>query len=456
MMVDPLTLFQQRREGFELVAEGSDRFAEIVDRTLAELQSFQTTQPTPTVLLCEAEPVVFLAKFLAACIANVPLFLGNPNWRDTEWQQVRKIADFDGVWGTTAVSATPSRKNREIHPGIAIPTGGSSGKIRFAVHTWETLCASVFGFQQQFHLERINCCCTLPLFHVSGLMQFMRSLVTGGTLAICSSKAIESETFPNLEPETFWISLVPTQLNRLLNSPKTATWLSCFQGVLLGGAPAWQSLLETAKQFEIPVALTYGMTETASQVVTLHPHEFLKGNFSSGRVLPHAEVSILDELGNPLPPGEIGRVTIRSQSLMLGYSPLGKIERLQRLDTDDIGYFDENGFLHLLGRDSQKIITGGENVFPIEVENAVRSTGFVEDICVVGIPDSDWGEIVTAVYVARIEIISQNIKKELKKLLSSYKHPKKWIRVEQLPRNNRGKVNFQEVKRLAMAENDKS
>lgn len=115
-----------------------------------------------------------------------------------------------------------------------IPTGGSSGKIRFAIHTWETLTAAVRGFQEFFAVEQINSCCVLPLYHVSGLMQFLRSFTTGGKLIVVPFKTLESLTSPfnfaeQFAPANSFLSLVPTQLQRLLQRPAAVDWLTQFR-----------------------------------------------------------------------------------------------------------------------------------------------------------------------------------------------------------------------------------
>jgi o-succinylbenzoate---CoA ligase len=117
---------------------------------------------------------------------------------------------------------------------------------------------------------------------------------------------------------------------------------------------------------------------------------------------------------------------------MRGYFPPGPFE------IDDIGYFDAQGSLHIVGRNSQKIISGGENLYPAEIEAAIRSTGLVEDVCVLGVADRDWGEIAVAFYVSsqRVEILEGAIAP----LLSRPKQPKRWVAVEAIPRTGQGKV----------------
>ncbi|MEG4841338.1 2-succinylbenzoate--CoA ligase [Microcoleus sp. B9-D4] len=493
-----------------LIGCDSREFARIVDRLFQQLTQNPAQKTPPKICLAEPEPVQFLASFIAARAAKCPIFLCNPNWVKQEWQQVFDLVQPDIIFGQNALenlkkmqlishfapssisllgagkmptpqsnsllveqasclflrmvqdfrlSASTTDPNKNSHqlpitnyplPLIMIPTGGSSGKIRFAIHTWETLTASVQGFQQYFQVDKINSFCVLPLYHVSGLMQFMRSFTSGGKLAIKPFKELEIGKKSNIEPEELFISLVPTQLQRLLQNPDTANWLGRFRAVLLGGAPAWPELLETARNYQIKLAPSYGMTETASQIATLKPEDFLAGNNSSGQTLPHAQITIRSAKGDILCDNQIGNIAVNAKSLALGYYPeeFGDREYFQ---LDDLGFFDKNNYLNIVGRSSDKIITGGENVFPAEVEAVVRSTNLVADIAVIGLPDKDWGQVVTAIYVpANSEVTVKNLQAAIEDKLSKFKRPKYWVIVEQLPRNSQGKVNREQLQEIAM------
>jgi O-succinylbenzoic acid--CoA ligase len=426
---------------------------DVTERRLQELIPVTRSGTLPVILLTEAEPIKFLGSFMTACAARCPIFLGNPQWGEAEWQQVLAIAQPDLIWGTSLMQPTCAHTTHHqasvepISPGtIMIPTGGSSGQIRFAIHTWETLMSSVQGFRHYFQVEQVNSCCVLPLYHVSGLMQFLRSLTSGGQLAIVPFKALTPDALPEIDPQQFFLSLVPTQLKRWLEHPALMQWLRQFQTVLLGGAPAWDSLLEQARQSQIRLAPTYGMTETASQVATLKPDDFLQGKTGCGQVLPHAQISVGDRPDSPLPPHQIGKLWIQAASLALGYYPPSDQSK-SIFPTDDLGYFDTQGYLHIVGRDSQKIISGGENVFPAEVEAVIRATGQVADVCVLGLPDAEWGERVVAVYVpVHPSVTVASLQTGISSQLCNFKRPKTWIGCDRLPRNSQGKINLAVLK----------
>jgi o-succinylbenzoate---CoA ligase len=423
-MAEPLVILQRRQDDW---LRGIDRQA-LIHLAQERCQAIaQHPKKYPTILISERDPLYFLAGFIAASTARCPVFLANPGWTQSEWQQVFQQANPDLIWGITPLNFLSIDLPPATPGWIMIPTGGSSGKVRFAIHTYETLVSSVMGFYEYFQVAPVNSCCVLPLYHVSGLMQFLRSLLTNGKFVNSSFKNIN---FSAINSSFFFLSLVPTQLQRLLQNSLSISELSQFQTVLLGGAPAWTELLKTARQHQIRLAPTYGMTETASQIATLKPNDFLQGKTGCGQVLPHAQISIA---GN-------GAIAIQSQSLALGYYP--QLFSTSLFQTDDLGYFDAAEYLHIVGRSSQKIITGGENVFPAEVEAAIRASGLVKDVYVLGLVEPHWGEMIAAVYVPiNVDITVLMIQTFLSQKLIKYKHPKQWIRVEKLPRNAQGKIN---------------
>lgn len=471
-----------------LLGWDSQRFWRIVEQRIGELEQYP---PTTRILLADADPVQFLAGFFAACATGHPLFLGHAGWSEPEWETAVRVVQPDLVWSDSlletryerSLSDTESDSQRctssdtppnlplprgcavrrwssgspyrripydlsprqpdwldEMDAPICIPTGGTSGQLRFVVHTWDTLLASVQGMQAHFGVDAIHSYCVLPVYHVSGLMQAVRSLVAGGTLAIASPKNL-TPIPQDLNPRNTFLSLVPTQLQRLLAQPSALRDVAQFRAILIGGAPAWPALLNQARQHHLPLAPTYGMTEAASQVATLHPEEFLAGATHVGRSLPHVRLTVVDSEGQRLAEGQIGRLQIQADSLAWGDYP-GKPWRSRLFLTDDMGVLDAAGHLRIQGRYSNKIITGGENVYPAEVEAAILATGLVQDVCVLGQPDTTWGEVVTAIYVPRSEAgCEAAIVAVLRSQLSPFKIPKRWIAQSSLPRNAQGKLN---------------
>ena len=373
---------------------------------------FESIEPIGSLEIREKDPIEFLVKFWSAIASNHHIFLKNPNAPETPSPQ------------------TPSPLPIQT---INIPTSGTTESPKFATHTLTTLTTSVQATQRHLQTQRINSLCVLPLHHVSGLMQHLRSHLTGGQLVLWDWKKLENGHFPDIKLETFHLSLVPTQLQRLIHQSE----LQRFKAILLGGAPPWNSLLQQAKTQNLPIALTYGMTETASQIATLTPDEFRSGNQSVGKPLPHVRIEIQDDRGKLCQPGDSGHIVIHTTSRMLGYFPHQDTDSTFR--PDDLGYMDTHGYLHIVGRSSDKIITGGENVYPSEIEAAIRRVAPVQDLCVIGVDDETWGQIIVAVYVCN-SLLDINLDCDLGKYLPKFKHPKHWVRVAAIPRNTLGKI----------------
>jgi o-succinylbenzoate---CoA ligase len=365
----------------------------------------------------------FITDFLAGVSTGTPIFLANPDWGMAERQQLQKIianVDYDQHRGQ-----------------IMIPTGGTTGHLKFAIHTPATLTVAVRGFQRFYQVRSISSYCILPLHHVSGLMQLWRALLTGGRLLLPSSRSILAQS---PVPDSF-ISLVPTQLQRILST--NARWLQQFRAVLIGGAPVWSDLLDRSRQAQIPLSLSYGMTETAAMVAALQPQDFLADRNASGQALPHVQLQVQ----------ESGYLTVIAESVMLGYYGQSQLlggepptNTLGYWRTADLGEVDEQGYLQIWGRADHLIITGGEKVFPAEVEAVIRSTNLVTDVYVLGVPDAEWGERVVAVYVSDMPV--SQIQSVIQGQLSNFKQPKTWLAMSEIPRNSQEKIDRPQILKM--------
>ena len=387
--------------------------------------SVQSGAPT---FIMEAQPEKFMTAFADAVAGSGEIFLGNPAWGETErasWAALRMAAV-----GTTPASGLPLG-------WLDIPTGGTSGQLKFARHDHETLSAAVRGFAQHFGLTQVNAVGVLPLYHVSGLMAWLRCALTGGTYLAWDWKALEGGAHPVLPPraEGWLLSLVPTQLERLLSSTGAVEWLRQFRIIFIGGAPARPDLLEQAAALRLPLSLGYGMTETAAMVTALRPQDFLAGARHSGAALPHATLKI----------GSEGVITIESASLFRGYYPAAR--EVGAFETTDYGAQPAPGQWQILGRRDAMIITGGEKVSPMEVEAVLRSSGELCDVVVVGVPDTEWGQRVVAAYPDSERPNLVKLAAVVTQLLAPAQRPKQFVPLGSWPMATVGKVN-----RAAVAE----
>jgi o-succinylbenzoate---CoA ligase len=266
-------------------------------------------------------------------------------------------------------------------------------------------------------------------------MAWMRSALTGGSFLPWSWKEAEACRFPAGIPSDCCLSLVPTQLQRLLALQPAVAWLRTFRVIFVGGAPAWGGLLEEAARLRLPLSTSYGATETAAMVAALKPEQFLNGIRGNGNPLPHARIDIVD-----------GVVQVTGESIFRGYFP----ETLEGRSwtTGDLGGFDD-GSLVILGRRDDLIVTGGKKVSPAEVEAALMSSGEFDDVAVIGLPDSEWGHAVVACHPEGMRPPDAEVVKAALSVLESYKHPKRYSAVSPWPRNAQGKVDRTQLAKLA-------
>lgn len=362
------------------------------------------------------------------------VFLCDPQWSPGDRAQA------EGFFALARTGAVESGVGPEAGLGwLCVPTGGTSGGVRFARHDEQTLSAAVEGFCAQFGLERVNAVDVLPPYHVSGLMARVRCAATGGRHLAWSGKLLVAGERPTMlaegegegDGEKRVISLVPTQVQRLLAAgPETVAWLRGFAVIFVGGGPIWPELAEAAAQAGLPLALTYGMTETAAMVAALPPAEFLAGERNCGRALPHARIEL----------GVEGDVRVVSEAVFRGYFPHWR--GLREFTTDDLGEWDARGRLVLAGRRDAVIISGGKKVHSEEVEAVLRGTGEFSDVGVVGVPDAEWGEAVVACY-PRAEGREPDLVRVRTALsgLASAKRPKMFLALTDWPRTAQGKLN---------------
>lgn len=386
------------------------------------------------VQLCESVPGRFMESFARAAAGDAEVFLCNPDWGSLEQRQLAEL-----------LRTEPSSALGSPSPGtgwLMIPTGGTGGRLKFARHDTATITAAVRGFARHFDVPQINAVGVLPLYHVSGLLGWLRCVLTGGDYIPLDWKAVEAGTLPKLPAKAagWTISLVPTQLERLMRHEPAVDWLRSFRAILLGGSAAWPALLDKAAGLRLPLSPSYGMTETAAMVASLRPEEFLTGARSCGGLLPHAQVTFDEE----------GTVLIGGPSVFRGYYPGWREEG--NFATQDGGWLDERGHLHISGRRDTVIITGGEKVNPAEIEAVLRGTGELPDVVVLGLPDTEWGERVVAAYPAEARPDHSRVETALGRLLSPAKRPKQLFPVKDWPVNAQGKVNRAEVARRVAAQ----
>ena len=338
-----------------------------------------------------------------------------------------------------------------------IYTSGTTGQPKGAMLTVGNFWWSAIGSALNLgtHTDDTWLAC-LPLFHVGGLSILLRSAIYGITAIVHDGFDADAVNRAIVHERVTIVSLVAVMLQRLLDAHGAQPYPDTLRCVLLGGGPAPRPLLERCARIGIPVVQTYGLTETASQVATLAPEDALRKLGAAGRPLYPNALRIVAADGADAPTGEPGEIVVRGPVVMAGYA--GRAEATARamvdgwLHTGDIGRLDADGFLHVLDRRDDLVVSGGENVYPAEVEAVLLAHPSVAEAAVIGVPDDTWGQRVVAVVRlhdagAVTADIAETLRAHCRAHLAGYKTPREFRFVTApLPRTASGKLRRGEVR----------
>ena len=346
-------------------------------------------------------------------------------------------------------------------PQAILYTSGTTGQPKGALITygmqWWNAVGSALNLGHSPDDRWLAC---LPLFHIGGLSILMRSVIYG--ISVILHKKFDPVIINQalLEDKITIISVVAVMLQRMLAAldddgkvGEGAAYPATLRCVLLGGGPVPRPLLEECLLRDIPVVQTYGLTEACSQAVTLSPADAKRKPASAGRPLPPVQLRIMHD-SRPAAPGEPGEIFLRGPTITPGYVDKAEATAQAFQDgwfaTGDIGYLDEDGYLYVLDRRADLIISGGENVYPAEIESVLLSHPAVEEVGVCGQADSQWGQTPVAFVVLKAgsaasaqELVGYTAQK-----LARYKRPRVIYFTGQLPRTSSGKLIRRELPRL--------
>lgn len=351
----------------------------------------------------------------------------------------RDSIDVDALSSRNSTGAELQLTHAADHVAALIYTSGTTGQPKGAMLTianfWWSAMGSALNLGVRDDDRWIAC---LPLFHVGGLSIVFRSAIYG-TCAVVHDGFDATAVNSEIDHGATLISVVSVMLERMLDHRGSHPFPSTFRCVLLGGGPAPRTLLERSMRAAIPVVQTYGLTETCSQVATLSPSDAERKIGSSGKALHPNEIRV-----NASDSGE-GELLVRGPVVMAGY--FNQREATARalgdgwLHTGDIGRIDDEGFLYVLDRRDDLIITGGENVYPAEVESVLLGHSSVAEAAVIGLEDQTWGQRVVAVVRASGELNEDELVSHCRTLLAGYKVPREFrIVTDPLPRTASGKI----------------
>ena len=278
--------------------------------------------------------------------------------------------------------------------------------------------------------------CVAPIFHISGFSIIMRGLIYGMTVRLVEKfRAEELERILANETVTI-MSVVPFMLKKLIQQQnKTNThYNSAFRCMLLGGGTIDRETLEACLQRSIPVVQCYGMTETCSQIVALRSADALLKLGSVGQPLFSTQLKLSKD----------GEILLKTPALTPGYLNLPDKLPSKMIDgwyrTGDIGHLDKEGYLYIDGRADEMLISGGENIFPQEVEQIYQRYPQINEVAVVGQNDSVWGQVPVAFVVSDRRLSPTKLINYGYEHLARYKVPQHYIFVSELPKNASGKI----------------
>jgi acyl-CoA synthetase (AMP-forming)/AMP-acid ligase II len=305
----------------------------------------------------------------------------------------------------------------------------------------------------------------VPMHHIAGIMGLLGGWFAGRRVVLLPRFDAEAWLDTAERERISHAFVVPTMMRRILDGlAERPRDLSRLNILSYGAAPMPIAVLERAIEIlpaNVGLSNAFGQTETTSVITLLGPDDHrldgLTGNElevhrnrlrSVGRPLPGAEIRIVDDQGNSLPTGEVGEVVVRASWLTgEGGRSGGPSLEAGWQATGDLGWLDQDGYLFLAGRKDDLIIRGGENISPAQVEALLESCADVEEACVVGFPDTDWGERLVAAVTVRAPVSAEHLQRYCQERIGSLKVPEEIVFVEDLPRNAMGKVVRRELKR---------
>jgi len=326
------------------------------------------------------------------------------------------------------------KKKLEDIAAIILTSGTTSipKAVQLTYGNFEASCNNWNKFLQFQSNDQFLCC--LPLHHIGGLAVMLRALIFDFSVNLISTFEAQMVLDTITKHPITIISLVPTMLKRILDLEGGLKALKSLRWILLGGGPSPEYLLDLCIKEKINIVKVYGMSETCSGTVGLKLLDEPHNKLYAGRPFNGAKIWTRNN-----------KLHISGPMVMKGY--VGEVGTNGTHNSHDLGRVDEGNLIFLDIRCKDLIISGGENVNPIEVEECLMNVEGISDVAVVGIDDDEWGQKVTA-YIVSIPLENELLHSKLEKSLSPYKIPKEYIRVSHVPRNELGKIVYEKLKFL--------
>ncbi|BBU24805.1 long-chain-fatty-acid--CoA ligase FadD2 [Mycobacterium xenopi] len=341
------------------------------------------------------------------------------------------------------------------HSSIIILTSGTTGTPKGATRSTPPTLAPIGGILSHvpFKAGEVTSL-PAPMFHALGFLHATIGMFLGSTL-ILHRKFKPAVVLQDIEKhKATAVVVVPVMLSRMLDAlekMESRPDLASLRIVFVSGSALGADLAERALKELGPVVYNmYGSTEVAFATIA-EPKHLQFNSSTAGPVVKGVKVKIFDDNGNELPRGEVGRIFVGTSFPFEGYTGGGGKQVIDGLlSSGDVGYFDEHGLLYISGRDDEMIVSGGENVFPAEVEDLISSHPDVKEASAIGVDDKEWGQRLRAFVVKKegSDIDEDTIKRYVRDHLAKYKVPREVIFLDELPRNPTGKILKRELREM--------
>ena len=360
----------------------------------------------------------------------------------------------DGVSPTIGANAEGGRDENDC--AVVIYTSGTTGRPKGAMLSHRNLTRNVEQVRARLHFTSADRFLTLlPLFHAFAATVCMNTCLTAGCASLLMESFSPARTLEGIRAHGITVfPAVPALFNALLVAAHGPEDLVPIRFFVSGGAPLPVATLQALEtKFGIPVLEGDGPTE-CSPVTTVNPIDGPRKAGSVGPAVPGVEVAIFDDDDRPLPVDEMGEIVVRGDNVMLGYlnQPEATAEVMKGgwYHTGDLGKIDSDGYVYIVDRKKDMVITSGLNVYPREIEEALFTHPAVQDVAVIGVPDAMRGEAVVAVIVRKpgVEVRDRDLLRHCRDVLANYKVPQRVIFRDSLPYGGTGKV----LKRLLKKE----